>query len=215
MVVVLNSNSFGFVFICFRHTSDLSAVCAYRMSDISKVFSEGKYKTQASVETSFIKWVIFSGEVPAPRPGAVSLPFIQNVCWSVWSEAESQCVAVFFFLWVAPAESQFLLNSWLCCAPFPPLLAFLLHQCINDEARSLGITKTLQLPDKTLQFIRDKPLMDQAIEPMGGRPLLSRRGATFTQIIVNQVQALNGDKYNVMFIGTGVWLCPPPVCISV
>lgn len=126
------------------HTSDISAVCAYRMSDISKVFSEGKYKTQASVETSFIKWVIFSGEVPVPRPGA----------------------------------------------------------CINDEARSLGITETLQLPDKTLQFIRDKPLMDQAIEPMEGRPLLSRRGATFTQIIVNQVQALNGDKYNVMFIGT-------------
>ncbi|KAM4728520.1 semaphorin-4E isoform 1-T2 [Anableps anableps] len=126
------------------HTSEMSVVCAYRMSDISKVFSEGKYKTPASVETSFIKWVIFSGEVPVPRPGA----------------------------------------------------------CINDKARQLGITQTLDLPDKTLQFIRDKPLMDQAIEPIGGRPLLSQKGATFTQIIVNQVQALDGEKYKVMFIGS-------------
>ncbi|XP_015258243.1 PREDICTED: semaphorin-4E-like isoform X1 [Cyprinodon variegatus] len=132
------------VFTPQSEISDISAVCAYRMSDISKVFSEGKYKTPASVETSFIKWVIFSGEVPVPRPGA----------------------------------------------------------CINNEARKMGINQTLQLPDRTLQFIRDKPLMDQAIEPIGGVPVLSRRGAKFTQIIVNQVQALDGEKYNVMFIGT-------------
>ncbi|MEQ2313858.1 hypothetical protein AMECASPLE_006176 [Ameca splendens] len=132
------------IFTPQSHTPKMSVVCAYHMSDISKVFSEGKYKTPASVETSFIKWVIFSGEVPAPRPGA----------------------------------------------------------CINNEARKLGITQTLDLPDKTLQFIRDRPLMDQAIEPIGGRPVLSRRGAAFTQIIVNQVQALDGEKYNVMFIGT-------------
>ncbi|XP_043991430.1 semaphorin-4E-like isoform X1 [Gambusia affinis] len=126
------------------HTSEISAVCAYHMSDISKQFSEGKYKTPAPVETSYIKWVTFSGEVPQPRPGA----------------------------------------------------------CINREATNSEIKTTLDLPDKTLQFIRDKPLMDQAIEPIGGRPLLTHKGAAFTQIIVKQVQALDGEKYKVMFIGT-------------
>ncbi|XP_044074213.1 semaphorin-4E isoform X2 [Siniperca chuatsi] len=125
-------------------TSNLSAVCVYRVSDISKVFAEGKYKTPVPVETSFVKWVMYSGDVPVPRPGA----------------------------------------------------------CIDNAARKAGITQTLDLPDRTLQFIKDKPLMDQAIQPIGEKPLLVRRGATFTRIIVNQVQAADGEKYHVMFIGT-------------
>uniref|UniRef100_A0A8C2X650 Semaphorin-1A n=1 Tax=Cyclopterus lumpus TaxID=8103 RepID=A0A8C2X650_CYCLU len=124
--------------------SDLSAVCAYRVSDISRVFAEGKYKTPVPVETSFVKWVMYSGDVPVPRPGA----------------------------------------------------------CIDNAARKANITKTLDLPDRTLQFIKDRPLMDQAIQPIGNKPLLVRRGARFTRIIVNQVQAADGEKYRVMFIGT-------------
>lgn len=61
----------------------------------------------------------------------------------------------------------------------------------------------MDLPDPTLQFIKLRPLMDQAIQPIGQKPLLVRRGAKFTCIIVNQVQALDGEKYHVMFIGTG------------
>ncbi|XP_034744516.1 semaphorin-4E [Etheostoma cragini] len=132
------------VFTPQSDTSDLSAVCAYRVSDISRVFAEGKYKTPVPVETSFVKWVMYSGDVPVPRPGA----------------------------------------------------------CINNEARKGGITQTLDLPDRTLQFIKDRPLMDQAIQPIGGKPVLVRKGATFTRIIVNQVQAADGEKYRVMFIGT-------------
>ncbi|XP_028327923.1 semaphorin-4E-like [Gouania willdenowi] len=124
--------------------SDLSAVCAYHVSDISKVFAEGKYKTPVTVETSFVKWVMYSGDVPVPRPGA----------------------------------------------------------CINNQAREAGIDGTLDLPDRTLQFIKDRPLMDQAIRPIGERPLLVRRGATFTRIIVTDVLAADGEKYHVMFIGT-------------
>lgn len=45
--------------------------------------------------------------------------------------------------------------------------------------------------------------MDQAIQPIGDKPLLVRRGATFTRIIVNQVQDAEGEMYHVMFIGTG------------
>ncbi|XP_071778207.1 semaphorin-4E [Centroberyx gerrardi] len=132
------------VFTPQSDTSDLSAVCAYRVSDISRVFSEGKYKNPVTVETSFVKWVMYTGDVPSPRPGA----------------------------------------------------------CIDNEARKQGITQTLDLPDRTLQFIRDRPLMDQTILPINGRPLLVRRGAAFTRIIVNQVQAADGKKYHVMFIGT-------------
>lgn len=65
-----------YTLVCFRDTSNLSAVCAYRALDISRVFAEGKYKTPVPVETSFVKWVMYSGEVPVPRPGAVSLPNI-------------------------------------------------------------------------------------------------------------------------------------------
>lgn len=125
-------------------SSDVSAVCAYRVSDISKVFAEGKYKTPVPVETSFVKWVMYSGDVPFPRPGA----------------------------------------------------------CINNEARKAGINRTLDLPDRTLQFVKDRPLMDQSIQPIGDKPLLVRRGATFTRIIVNQKQAADGKKYHVMFVGT-------------
>lgn len=132
------------VFTPQSDTSDLSAVCVYRVSDISKVFAEGKYKTPVPVETSFVKWVMYSGDVPVPRPGA----------------------------------------------------------CIDNEARKAGITQTLDLPDRTLQFIKDRPLMDQVIQPIGEKPLLVRKGATFTRIVVNQVQAADGKKYEVMFIGT-------------
>ncbi|CAB1326619.1 unnamed protein product [Coregonus sp. 'balchen'] len=132
------------VFTSQSDRADLSAVCAYRVLDIGRVFSEGKYKTPVTVETSFVKWVMYSGDVPSPRPGA----------------------------------------------------------CINDDARNQGITQTLDLPDRTLQFIRDRPLMDQAVLPMGERPLLVRRGTAFTRIVVHRTQALDGKKYHVMFIGT-------------
>lgn len=45
--------------------------------------------------------------------------------------------------------------------------------------------------------------MDQAIQPVGGKPLLVRKGATFTCIVVNNVQAADGEQHHVMFIGTG------------
>lgn len=45
--------------------------------------------------------------------------------------------------------------------------------------------------------------MDQAIQPVEGKPLLARKGATFTRIVVNEVQAADGVKHSVMFVGTG------------
>lgn len=86
---------------------------------------------------------------------------------------------------------------------FSSFLPFYHCKCINNAARKVGITQTLDLPDRTLQFIKDKPLMDQAVQPIGQKPLLVRKGSTFTRIIVDQVQAANGEKHHVMFIGTG------------
>uniref|UniRef100_A0A3Q1FJZ2 Si:ch211-129c21.1 n=2 Tax=Acanthochromis polyacanthus TaxID=80966 RepID=A0A3Q1FJZ2_9TELE len=124
--------------------SQVSAVCAYSVSDIGEIFNEGKFKTPVAVETSHVKWVMYTGEVPVPRPGA----------------------------------------------------------CINNVARKMGMNRSLDLPDKTLQFIRDRPLMDEAVRPLTGAPLLVKRGPLLTRIVVDSVLALDGQSYNVMFIGT-------------
>lgn len=52
--------------------SQTSVVCAYSVSAIRDIFDKGKFKTPVAVETSHVKWVMYSGEVPVPRPGAVS-----------------------------------------------------------------------------------------------------------------------------------------------
>ncbi|KAK5601944.1 hypothetical protein CRENBAI_018894 [Crenichthys baileyi] len=124
--------------------SQVSAVCAYTVSAIRGIFNEGKFKTSVAVETSHVKWVMYTGEVPVPRPGA----------------------------------------------------------CINNVARKMGMNHSLDLPDKTLQFIRDRPLMDEAVHPLTGGPLLLKRGPLLTRIVVDSVLALDGETYNVMFIGT-------------
>nr|XP_055073783.1 semaphorin-4E [Misgurnus anguillicaudatus] len=125
-------------------TDQTSAVCAYDVTDISEVFSRGKFKTPVTVETSDVKWVTFNGDIPVPRPGA----------------------------------------------------------CINNAARSLNIERSLDLPDKTLQFIRDRPLMDDAVRPITGKPLLVNKGPALTRLVVDHVTALDGQSYPVMFIGT-------------
>nr|XP_061795297.1 semaphorin-4E-like [Nerophis lumbriciformis] len=122
------------IFIPQSDTSEVSAVCAYSVSDVNRVFAEGQFKTLVRVETSYI-WVAYSGDVPDPRPGSCQ-------------------------------------------------------------------TESMDLPDQTLLFIKDRPLMDDVIQPIGEKTLLERRGAAFTSIVVNQVQATDGRIYHVMFIGT-------------
>uniref|UniRef100_A0A671N3H4 Semaphorin-4E-like n=1 Tax=Sinocyclocheilus anshuiensis TaxID=1608454 RepID=A0A671N3H4_9TELE len=125
-------------------TDRSSAVCAYDVTDISEVFSRGKFKTEVTVEMSDVKWVTYNGELPVPRPGA----------------------------------------------------------CINNAARSSGIMQSLDLPDKTLQFIRDRPLMDDAVRPITGKPLLLKSGPLLTRLVVDHVTASDGQSYPVMFVGT-------------
>ncbi|KAM9207701.1 semaphorin-4D isoform 2-T2 [Dugong dugon] len=74
--------------------------------------------------------------------------------------------------------------------------------CINSEARAANFTSSLNLPDKTLQFVKDHPLMDDSITPTDNRPRLIKKDVNYTQIVVDRVQALDETIYDVMFIST-------------
>uniref|UniRef100_A0A8C6YPR2 Homer scaffold protein 3 n=1 Tax=Nothoprocta perdicaria TaxID=30464 RepID=A0A8C6YPR2_NOTPE len=123
---------------------DISAVCAYNMKNIQEVFSKGSYKGPVTVEPSHVKWVVYRGEVPVPRPGA----------------------------------------------------------CIDNFARSIGYNTSSDLPDKVLQFVRDHPLMDNSVNPVGNRPVLLKRGSNYTRIVVDRVTGLDKQTYDVMFLAT-------------
>uniref|UniRef100_A0A8C8B702 Sema domain-containing protein n=1 Tax=Otus sunia TaxID=257818 RepID=A0A8C8B702_9STRI len=117
---------------------DISAVCAQSMKNIQEVFSKGSYKGPVTVDHSPVKWMVYRGEVPVPRPGA----------------------------------------------------------CIDNFARSVGYNTSSDLPDKVLQFVRDHPLMDNSVNPIGNRPVLLRRGSNYTRIVVDRVTGL--DKHTII-----------------
>lgn len=76
-IITLSSNptkkaNIWLYMFCSRSMSQVSTVCAYSVRDIRNIFSGGKFKTPVAVETSHIKWVMYTGEMPVPRPGAVS-----------------------------------------------------------------------------------------------------------------------------------------------
>ncbi|XP_076847232.1 sema domain, immunoglobulin domain (Ig), transmembrane domain (TM) and short cytoplasmic domain, (semaphorin) 4Ba isoform X2 [Brachyhypopomus gauderio] len=69
--------------------------------------------------------------------------------------------------------------------------------CITNAARAQGISSSLQMPDKVLNFVKDHFLMDGVIR---GQPLLLKRSVRYTQIAVHHVQAVH-QAYDVLFIG--------------
>uniref|UniRef100_A0A8D0F7K1 Sema domain-containing protein n=1 Tax=Strix occidentalis caurina TaxID=311401 RepID=A0A8D0F7K1_STROC len=75
--------------------------------------------------------------------------------------------------------------------------------CITDWHRQNGFASSLELPDNTLNFAKKHPLMDEPILPHRGRPLLLKKDANFTQLVVDRVPGLDGAVYEVLFIGTG------------
>uniref|UniRef100_I3KD98 Semaphorin-4B n=1 Tax=Oreochromis niloticus TaxID=8128 RepID=I3KD98_ORENI len=70
--------------------------------------------------------------------------------------------------------------------------------CITNAARKQGISSSLLMPDKVLNFVKDHFLMDSVIR---SQPLLLKRNVRYTQIAVHRVQAAK-KVYNVLFIGT-------------
>lgn len=69
--------------------------------------------------------------------------------------------------------------------------------------RGQNISSSLDLPDKTLQFVRDHPLLEDPVQPIGNRPCLITKDVNYTQIAVERVRALDGRIYDVMFTATG------------
>ncbi|KAI5623331.1 semaphorin-4G, partial [Silurus asotus] len=74
--------------------------------------------------------------------------------------------------------------------------------CITDQHRAQLINSSRDLPDNVLMFVRRHPLMAREIQPIGGRPLLFKKSADYTNIAVHKVTALDGNTYNMIFTGT-------------
>ncbi|XP_045922201.1 semaphorin-4D isoform X3 [Micropterus dolomieu] len=74
--------------------------------------------------------------------------------------------------------------------------------CINNLMRRQNISSSLHLPDKTLQFVKDHPLLEDPVLPIGNGPRLITKDVNYTQIVVERVRALNNNIYDVIFTGT-------------
>ncbi|XP_030623813.1 semaphorin-4D [Chanos chanos] len=74
--------------------------------------------------------------------------------------------------------------------------------CINNQLRMQNINNSLHLPDKTLQFVKDHPLLEDPVLPIGGGPRLITKDVNYTQVAVERVQALDKNLYDVIFTGT-------------
>ncbi|XP_036444920.1 semaphorin-4D isoform X2 [Colossoma macropomum] len=74
--------------------------------------------------------------------------------------------------------------------------------CINNHNRRQNINSSLLLPDKTLQFVKDHPLLADPVLPIGNGPRLIAKDVNYTQIAVERVPALDNNVYDVIFTGT-------------
>ncbi|XP_076139868.1 semaphorin-4D isoform X1 [Alosa pseudoharengus] len=74
--------------------------------------------------------------------------------------------------------------------------------CINNHNRLQNISNSLHLPDKTLQFVKDHPLLEDPVLPIGNGPRLITKDVNYTQIAVERVRALDNNMYDVIFTGT-------------
>lgn len=97
----------------------------------------------------------------------------------------------------AASQSPALRVTDFCSTSFHLLL---LLQCITNAARQQGISSSLQMPDKVLNFVKDHFLMDSVIR---SQPLLLKRNVRYTQIAIHRVH-MAGKAYDVLFIGTGI-----------
>ncbi|XP_066501787.1 semaphorin-4D isoform X2 [Hoplias malabaricus] len=74
--------------------------------------------------------------------------------------------------------------------------------CINNQNRLQNINSSLLLPDKTLQFVKDHPLLADPVLPISNGPRLIAKNVNYTQIAVERVTALDGNVYHVIFTAT-------------
>ncbi|XP_069774116.1 semaphorin-4C isoform X2 [Narcine bancroftii] len=74
--------------------------------------------------------------------------------------------------------------------------------CITNSHRKSGYNTSLELPDSTLNFAKEHPLMNEQVWPVGRQPLLVQKNVNYTRLVVDRVAS-----WNVLYIGTGQgWL---------
>ncbi|XP_067879481.1 semaphorin-4C [Heterodontus francisci] len=79
--------------------------------------------------------------------------------------------------------------------------------CITNSHRVNSYNTSLELPDNVLNFVKNHPLMDDLVHPVGHRPLLIQKNVNYTRIVVDRVLAWSRKQYDILFIGTGSgWL---------
>uniref|UniRef100_A0A4W3IQ74 Sema domain-containing protein n=2 Tax=Callorhinchus milii TaxID=7868 RepID=A0A4W3IQ74_CALMI len=74
--------------------------------------------------------------------------------------------------------------------------------CISKELSKNGFS-SMNLSDAVLTFIRDHPLMEQKVKPIGNRALLVMRDTLYSKIVVRRVNTTNGRSTDVFYLGTG------------
>uniref|UniRef100_A0A8C4NHC3 Sema domain-containing protein n=2 Tax=Eptatretus burgeri TaxID=7764 RepID=A0A8C4NHC3_EPTBU len=76
-------------------------------------------------------------------------------------------------------------------------------QCITNEQRNKKYNSSTDLPDQTLSFVRDCPLMEQDVRQPTRIPLLIKSHVNYTTIAVARVHVSN-EIVDVLFLGTDV-----------
>ncbi|XP_075413002.1 semaphorin-4F isoform X2 [Tenrec ecaudatus] len=75
-------------------------------------------------------------------------------------------------------------------------------ECITNNMKLQQFASSLALPDRVLTFIRDHPLMDRPVLPVGGHPLLVTADTVYLRVVVHTVTSLSGKDYDVLYLGT-------------
>lgn len=75
---------------------------------------------------------------------------------------------------------------------------------MTDALRSRGLNTSTALPDDVLNFVRRHPLMAVWVLPVYRQPMLFSRVTDYTHMAVHSTQGLNGMKYDVLYVGTGM-----------
>nr|XP_048714109.1 LOW QUALITY PROTEIN: semaphorin-4G [Caretta caretta] len=75
--------------------------------------------------------------------------------------------------------------------------------CITDRSREDGYRSSQDLPNGVLDFVKLHPLMFEEVKPTRGEPLLVKKNVLYTALAVDRVPALDGQQYDVLFMGTG------------
>uniref|UniRef100_UPI00358E7586 semaphorin-4G isoform X2 n=1 Tax=Myxine glutinosa TaxID=7769 RepID=UPI00358E7586 len=76
-------------------------------------------------------------------------------------------------------------------------------QCITNKQRKEKYNSSMDLPDQTLSFVRDCPLMDQVVKQPNKIPLLIKSHVNYTTITVTRVH-VSDEIVDVLFLGTDV-----------